>query len=131
MAEAGFGERRFPDGRVLRLCSGGAGSTISAIGRELGITRQGASKVAGRLRDRGFVTVADSPTSKREKSVILTARGADYLDVQRAKAREIENESKAALGDEGFAGLIALLDALDNGESTQLRTYLRRSAGTY
>ena len=45
MAEAGFGERKFPDGRVLRVCSGRAGSTISAIGRELGITRQGASKV--------------------------------------------------------------------------------------
>src|ERR1039458_6918508 len=31
MAEAGFGERKFPDGRVLRLCSSEAGSTISAI----------------------------------------------------------------------------------------------------
>ncbi len=51
MAEAGFGERRFPDGRVLRMCSGEAGSTISAIGRELGITRQGASKVVTHLRD--------------------------------------------------------------------------------
>src|ERR1700728_2005300 len=45
MAAAGFGERRFPDGRVLRLCSNAAGSTISAVGREIGITRQGAAKV--------------------------------------------------------------------------------------
>src|ERR1035438_8562781 len=44
MAEAGFGERKFPDSRVLRVCSVDAGSTISAIGRELGVTRQGASK---------------------------------------------------------------------------------------
>ncbi len=79
MADAGFGERRFPDGRVLRLCSGQAGSTISAIGRELGITRQGASKVVAHLRDRGYVAVADSATSRREKSVILTSRGIDYL----------------------------------------------------
>ena len=70
MADAGFGERRFPDGRVLRLCSD-RGSTISAIGRELGITRQGASKVVGQLRDRGYVLVEDSVASKREKSVIL------------------------------------------------------------
>ena len=55
MAETGFGERRFPDGRVLRVCAGEAGSTISAIGRELGITRQGASKVVAELRDRGYV----------------------------------------------------------------------------
>ena len=86
MAEAGFGERRFPDGRVLRLCSGQAGSTISAIGRELGITRQGASKVVGHLRDRGYVAVADSTTSKREKSVVLTSHGTDYLRAQRAAA---------------------------------------------
>ena len=67
MADAGFGERRFPDGRVLRLCSGQAGSTISAIGRELGITRQGASKVVGQLRDRGYVAVADSADQQEGK----------------------------------------------------------------
>ncbi|HVA09943.1 MAG TPA: helix-turn-helix domain-containing protein, partial [Acidimicrobiales bacterium] len=71
MAEAGFGERKFPDGRVLRVCSVEGGSTIAAIGRELGITRQGASKVVAHLRDRGYVLVADSTTSKREKSVVL------------------------------------------------------------
>src|ERR1700722_7236270 len=86
MADAGFGERRFPDGRVLRLCAGQTGSTISAIGRELDMTRQGASKVVGHLSDRGYVTVADSATSKREKSVRLTSRGVDYLGVQRAAA---------------------------------------------
>ena len=84
MAEAGFGDRRFPDGRVLRACSGEAGSTISAIGRELDITRQGASKVVAHLRERGYVAVADSRTSKREKSVVLTPRG---IDVPGAPAR--------------------------------------------
>ncbi len=131
MAEAGFGERRFPDGRVLRLCAGQAGSTISAIGRELGITRQGASKVVGHLRDRGYVTIADSATSRREKSVILTSRGIDYLRTQRAAARAIEDELRAALGETGFSGLHALLDALalDGGEMTRMRTYVRRTAG--
>ena len=79
MADAGFGERRFPDDRVLRASSGETGATISAIGRELGITRQGATKVVADLRDRGFVVVTDSKTSQREKSVALTARGTDYL----------------------------------------------------
>ena len=57
MSEMGFGERRFPDGRVLRLCSPEAGSTISGIGRELGITRQGATKVVTHLRESGYVRV--------------------------------------------------------------------------
>jgi DNA-binding MarR family transcriptional regulator len=128
MAEAGFGERRFPDGRVLRLCSGQSGSTISAIGRELGITRQGAGKVVGHLRDRGYVAVADSATSRREKSVTLTSRGNDYLQAQRAVARAIEVELAATLGEKGLSGLFALLDALDGGEPERMSAYLRRSS---
>ncbi|MGA2306970.1 MAG: MarR family transcriptional regulator [Acidimicrobiales bacterium] len=128
MAEAGFGERRFPDGRVLRMCSGEAGSTISAIGRELGITRQGASKVVTDLRDRGYVTVADSTTSKREKSVTVTPRGIDYLAHQRAAARTIEDELRAELGEAALSALRALLEALDAGEGLRLRAYLRRSS---
>ena len=128
MAEAGFGERRFPDGRVLRLCSDQAGSTISAIGRELGITRQGASKVVAELRDRDYVAIADSTTSKREKSVFLTPLGLDYLAHQSAVARAIEEELRAELGEAAFNALGSLLVALDAGDEVRLRAYLRRSS---
>ena len=130
MADAGFPERRLPDGRVLRLCGAGAGSTISAIGRELGITRQGASKVVAHLHDRGYVEVGDSATSRREKSVILTSRGIDYLQEQRTAAREIEDQLRAELGETGFSSLLALLRGLDQGEELRMRTYLRNSAGS-
>ena len=128
MAEAGFGERRFPDGRVLRLCLGEAGSTISAIGREIGITRQGAGKVVAHLSDCGYVTVSDSATSGREKSVTLTTRGTEYLGVQQSAAQEIERQLRATLGDEGFTGLVVLLEALDIGDRARMRSYLGRSA---
>lgn len=128
MAEAGFGERRFPDGRALRLCADQGGSTISAIGRELGITRQGSSKVVRHLRDRGYVTVADSETSKREKVVMLTPRGDGYLEAQREAARAIESALEAELGEAGFSALGALLEVLDHGEPTRMREYLQRSA---
>ena len=128
MAEAGFGERRFPDGRVLRVCAGEAGSTISAIGRELGITRQGASKVVAELRIVAMSPVADSTTSKREKSVVLTPLGVDYLAHQRAAARAIEDELRAELGDATFTALGSLLVALDAGDGVRLRAYLRRSS---
>ncbi len=128
MTEAGFGDRRFPDGRALRVCSEEAGSTISAVGRELGITRQGAAKVVAELRARGYVVVADSTTSKREKSVAITPRGAAFLAHQSATARKIEDELRAELGDATFAALDSLLGALDVGDEVRLRAYLRRSS---
>jgi len=128
MAEAGFGERKFPDGRVLRVCSVEGGSTIAAIGRELGITRQGASKVVAHLRDRGYVLVADSTTSKREKSVVLTPLGVDYLAHQSAVVQAVEDELRAELGDAALAALDALLVELDAGKGVRLREYLHRSS---
>jgi DNA-binding MarR family transcriptional regulator len=124
MTDAGFDERRFPDGRVLRLCSDSAGSTISNIGRELGITRQGAGKVVSHLRDRGYVSVADSPTSGREKAVTLTVRGTQYLEAQREAVRTIERQLRKELGEEPLTALHRLLDALDPGEEVRMRTYL-------
>lgn len=126
MAAAGFGERRFPDGRVLRLCSRPAGSTISAIGREIGITRQGAAKVVAHLLDRDYVSVADSASSGREKSVTLTARGIAYLAAQRNASQGIEAELRAELGPAAFSALGALLDALGaQGEQVRMRDYFR------
>ena len=130
MADAGFDERRFPDGRVLRLCAGPTGSTISNIGRELGITRQGAGKVVGHLHDRGYVSVADSPTSGREKEVTLTLRGTQYLEAQREAVRTIERRLRKELGEEPFDALHRLLDVLDSGGEVRMRTYLtNRTAG--
>ena len=126
MAIAGFGERRFPDGRVLRLCSAPSGSTISAIGREVGITRQGAAKVVTHLVDRGYVHVADSASSGREKSVTLTARGIEYLQAQRRASLQIEAELRTVLGPAGFSALGALLEALAaDGDQGRVLDYLR------
>ena len=130
MTEAGFDERKFPDGRVLRLCAGPTGSTISNIGRELGITRQGAGKVVGHLHDRGYVSVADSPTSGREKEVTLTLRGTQYLEAHREAVRTIERRLRKELGEEPFDALHRLLDVLDSGGEVRMRTYLtNRTAG--
>ena len=80
-----------------------------------------------RLRAGDYVVVSDSPTSAREKSVVLTSRGTDYLRAQRTAARAIEAELVAELGEAAFAGLLVALDALDPGENPRLRTYLQRS----
>jgi DNA-binding MarR family transcriptional regulator len=124
MAAAGFGERGFPDGRVLRMCRA-APTTTSRIGRELGITRQGASKLVAGLRDRGYVTVEPSPSSGREKTVTVTPRAIEYLTAQRAAARRIERGLRRAVGDDAFDALAALLDELGGAEQPRMRDYLR------
>lgn len=124
MDELGFGERALSDGRVLRCCAAPTGSTISGIGRQLGITRQGAGKVVARLSDRGYVSVVGSPSSGREKSVTLTPRGVEYLEARRRAARAIEEDLRAQLGEEGFDQLAGLLGALAGDGEVRMRTYL-------
>lgn len=120
LAAAGFGSGT-PDGRVLRLCSDTAEVTISEIGRELGITRQAASKIVAGLRDRGYVSLSPSPTDGREKMVRLTAHALDYLRAQRAAERRIEARLRRELGAEAFEALDRLLEALGRRESPRTR----------
>ncbi len=124
MASAGFGDRRFPDGRVLRLCRS-SGTTISQIGRELGITRQGAAKLVSGLVDRGFVSVGPSPTSGREKVVTPTEQALEYLAAQRRATRRIEAELRRQIGPSSFDDLCVLLEAIGGTEQPRLRDYLR------
>jgi DNA-binding MarR family transcriptional regulator len=128
MAAAGFPDRRFPDGRVLRLCARSDQVTASAIGRELGITRQGAGKIVAELRARGYVTLEPSPGDGRQKVITLTPRARDYLAAQRAAARRIEEELRQEVGAGAFDSLFTLLEAL-GGEDDQLRMrdYLRHA----
>jgi DNA-binding MarR family transcriptional regulator len=120
MAAAGFPDRGFPDGRVLRLCSRGDGVTASEIGRELGMTRQGAGKIVADLHERGYVTLGSAPGDARQKVITLTPRARGYLAAQRAAARQIEQEIREQVGDEALGSLFTLLEAL-GGEESQLR----------
>jgi DNA-binding MarR family transcriptional regulator len=124
MTAAGFDDRGFPDGRVLRMCRDG-GTTIAQIGRELGITRQGAAKVVAHLRERGYVTVVPSPASGREKVVALTPRAVAYIGAHRDAVRRIDRRLRRALGPDGLTALGALLSALGTGDDDRLRDYLR------
>ena len=125
MAKAGFDDRRFPDGRVLRLCAREQSVTASRIGRELGITRQGAGKIVKSLRDRGYVTLGPPSGDGREKALLLTGRAYGYLAAQHAAARRIENTALEQIGDEAFTGLVALLALLGVDEQQpRLRDYL-------
>jgi DNA-binding MarR family transcriptional regulator len=127
MAAAGFEERGFPDGRVLRLCSRFPGLTAARIGRELGISRQGAGKIVANLQDRGYVTLGASPGDAREKIVTLMPRGAGYLAAQRAAVRRLQDQIREAVGADVYESLYTLLEVLDGETQPGLRDYLRRA----
>jgi DNA-binding MarR family transcriptional regulator len=128
MAAAGFPDRGFPDGRVLRMAARPGQVTASQIGRELGISRQGAGKIVAGLRDRGYVTLGPSPGDAREKVVALTPRARDYLAAHRAAARRIERDLREQVGAEGFGSLLGLLEALGGDEDQpRMRDYLRHA----
>jgi DNA-binding MarR family transcriptional regulator len=127
LERAGFGDRGFPDGRVLRLCSASDQTTISDIGRELGVTRQGASKLVSSLRGRGYVTVTPSAIDRREKLVRATPRALEFLAAQRRAARKLESELRRELGPDAFDALARLLDALGPEDQPRMRDYLRRT----
>jgi DNA-binding MarR family transcriptional regulator len=112
LKSAGFADTGFPDGRILRICLRSEQATISQIGRELGITRQGAGKAVASLRDRDYVRITDSATDGREKIVTLTERAMSFLDAHRKAARKIERQLRAAVGADGFEALARLLLAL-------------------
>jgi DNA-binding MarR family transcriptional regulator len=126
LAVAGFGDRGYPDGRVLSLCTGASEVTISQIGRELGITRQGASKIVAGLRDRGYVTLSPSPTDGREKIVKPTRRAVAFLAAQRDAAARIEARIRGELGDGPLEALNQLLGVLGD-DPPRLAEYLRNA----
>jgi DNA-binding MarR family transcriptional regulator len=124
LAEAGFSDRGFPDGRVLRLCAGAQDVTASEVGRRLGITRQGASKVVASLRRRGYVTLEPSQRSGREKLVRLTPRALHYLEAHRAAARKVERQLRDELGSEVYDAAMSVLGALRDPGHESLRDFL-------
>lgn len=128
MAAAGWRRRGFPDDRVLHLCARSPQITVSGIGRELGVTRQGASKVVAGLREHGLVTLHPSPDDGRERLVLLTSSARGYLAAQRKIAGTIEGRVRAELGAGAFEALSALLELLggDDNDPPRLREFLHR-----
>lgn len=102
LAAAGFGGRRFPDARVLLMCAAPGETTISDVGRGLGITRQGASKIVAGLRERGYLEVSPSAADGREKILTLTPRAVQYLRAIRSAAGVIEARLLREIGAGGL-----------------------------
>ena len=112
LAAAGFADRRFPEGRVLVMCAAPGDTTISDVGRRLGITRQGAGKIVARLREGGYVNVSASATDGREKVLSLTPRAEQFLATLQEAGRSVEARLREQIGADGLNQLFLTLDLL-------------------
>ena len=112
LAAAGFAERRFPEGRVLVQCAAPGDTTISDVGRRLGITRQGAGKIVTRLREDGYLTVSASATDGREKVLSLTPRAEQFLAALAEASRCAQAKLREQIGADGLEQLFRTLDLL-------------------
>ncbi len=101
---------------------------MAEIGRELGMTRQGAGKLVAGLSARGYVDVTPSQTDRREKLVTLTPRALAYLEAHRSAARRIEQDLREEIGDDAFEALGQLMAALAGAEQPRLADYLSERA---
>ena len=126
LAAAGFDDRRGPDGRVLHICARLSETTIAHIGRELGITRQGAGKIVASLAERGYVSLTASAADRREKIVTLTPRAIDYLAAHRQAVLTIERQVRAEIGQEALDSLQLLLDALGGPDQPRMSELRQR-----
>lgn len=94
------------------MCTAPGEATISEVGRRLGITRQGASKIVAELKERGYLSVAPSPSDGREKVLTLTPRAEQFLTALNDAGRAIEARLSEELGADGVEQLFHALDLL-------------------
>lgn len=91
-----------------------AGTTISALARRAGITRQAASQQIAALKRAGYVERRSSELDGRAAMIHQTARGRALLDSALDVVEDLERAYAAHLGPDHLATLKSLLaDLLD------------------
>lgn len=76
----GYPGYRPTDAVILRLLRRRGSTTISRIGRQLGISRQAARKLVDGLERRGYASEERDPADSRNVNVRLTSDGETYAE---------------------------------------------------
>ena len=110
LADAGYGDLGPSFGFVFRSLADGPLSLVE-VARRLGITAQGALKIATEMVDRGYVERQDDPDDKRVRRLALTSRGRAALREARRFHQMVEKELVKDVGERQVAGARAVLRA--------------------
>jgi len=93
---------------------------VSAIARDMGITRQAVQRTADALVERGWAAYRDNPAHRRAKLVALTDAGRDAVAAITPQHRRSAHALVALLGAERLGGIVeamgALSEALEKSE---------------
>lgn len=100
--EAGFAEYRRTDSYVLRLLSSDA-LAIGELGQGIGITRQAARKIAGRLVERGYADFVIDPDDGRRTLIVLTRRGRAYARVVESAQADLNKRIRSTVSADDLA----------------------------
>ncbi len=115
-----YAPTRDSDTRVF-LAAVRATRTISDIARNLHVSRQSAQSSVGRLVGLKLVKLANHPTSKREKLVVITEQGWQAASFAAAEIGFIETRLAGLIGNENYAIMKSGLEKLVDGGAEALK----------
>lgn len=124
LAEAGHPDLRPAYGyAVLAIARGDL--TTSALGAELGMTKQGAAKLVARLEHLGYAERRAHERDGRATLLALTARGRDLVQAAAEVQRHIEQDWQQLVGVEQMRTLRATLERAIESEVPEEHVALR------
>ena len=94
-------------------------TSSSAIAALMGMSKQAASKLIDSMVDAGYVERATGATDRRQRPVVLTARGRRLLDEVEDIYRELEARWAAVIGDGELEHLRSLLTRVLTSDGTE------------
>ena len=124
IAADGFDDLRPAHGYVFQHLVPGP-IAISELARRLGMTPQGASKLAIELERFGYVARQTDPSDRRSHAVTLTERGWAAIESGRAARAAVTAELRVTLGEPAADRLVSSLQHLAE-HTGGLRTLLAR-----
>ncbi|MBM7506168.1 MarR family winged helix-turn-helix transcriptional regulator [Agromyces aurantiacus] len=133
LAAAGHPALRVAHGYVFQVLLVGE-TSVTELGRRLGITQQGASKTVSELERLGYVARRPDPSDARARRLALTDRARDAIAVARDARAEFVSALEARIGadrvQEAALALEAATELLGIDHDIRLRS-VRMPAGQH
>lgn len=111
LASRGYPDYRSSDAAAVRMLLAGP-TSVGTFASFLGVSRQGARKLARGLEERGFARAARDRADARRVNVSLTAAGHTYAQAVVAVIAELNRETAAAVSASELAAADAVLRAV-------------------